>query len=319
MRFFALALILTASLSAQDDGAKVFASRCGACHGADGGGGERGPRILNDRGDLAKLVREGANAMPALELSPSEMTAVAEFVKDWISARKNDQPAQVFPKLNGPSRDWSTYHGQFSGNRDSPLKLINTGNIGSLAPRWIFNIPTQARHENTPIVVGGVMYVTAVNEVFALDARNGHQLWHYQQPRSKGLVGDAAGGINRGVAILENRLFLGTDNAHLIALDRFTGHLLWDSEMADSREHYGSTSAPLVVHDLVVMGASGGDEGARGFLNAYNPSTGERVWRFWTLPAAGEPLADTWRGSAIQHGCATTWFTGTYDAELDIL
>ena len=103
------------------------------------------------------------------------------------------------------------------------------------------------------------------------------------------------------------------DNAHLFALHRFTGQLLWDVEMADSHQNYGSTSAPLVVNDLVIAGVSGGDEGVRGFLDAYKASTGERVWRFWTIPAPGEPGSETWSGRAMEHGCGATWLTGTYD------
>ena len=113
--------------------------------------------------------------------------------------------------------------------------------------------------------------------------------------------------------------FMVTDNAHLLALNRITGALLWDTEMADSRQNYGATSAPLIAGGLVISGISGGDEGVRGFLAAYRLTTGERVWRFWTVPAAGEPLAATWQGRALEHGCATTWLTGTYDPELDLL
>ncbi|HVX67189.1 MAG TPA: PQQ-binding-like beta-propeller repeat protein, partial [Bryobacteraceae bacterium] len=125
--------------------------------------------------------------------------------------------------------------------------------------------------------------------------------------------GDAAGAINRGVAVLGDRLFMVTDNAHLLALHRANGGLIWDVEMADSHQHYGATSAPLVVGDLVFSGTSGGDEGARGFLAAYTAATGERVWQFWTMPKPGEPLASTWVGRAIEHGCGTAWLTGTYD------
>jgi alcohol dehydrogenase (cytochrome c) len=167
--------------------------------------------------------------------------------------------------------------------------------------------------------VDGVMYVTTANRAYALDARSGRQIWRYQRPLTKGLVGDAAGGINRGVAVLGDKVFMVTDHAHLIALHRLTGKLLWDVEMADYREHYGATSAPLVVKDLVISGISGGDEGVRGFLAAYKASTGERVWRFWTIPAPGEPLSETWIGNALPHGCAATWLTGTYDAQANLL
>ena len=227
---------------------------------------------------------------------------------------------------------WPTYHGNESGNRFSPLDQINTKTVGALAPKWIFPIGAPKGEgppkrgvgrwvglEVTPVVVDGVMYVTSVNEAFALDARTGRQIWHYSRPRTQGLAGDAASGLNRGVAVLDDRVFMVSDNAHLFALHRLTGQLLWDAEMADSRQNYGATSAPLVVNDLVISGTSGGDEGIRGVLNAYRASTGEHVWRFWTIPARGEPGSETWQGDALEHGCAATWLTGTYDPESGLL
>ena len=191
--------------------------------------------------------------------------------------------------------------------------------MARLAPKWMFPIPNGRRLEVTPLVVDGVMYVTAANQALALDPRTGRQIWHYARPLTKGVIGDAAGGINRGVALLGDRVFMVTDHAHLIALHRATGRLLWDVEVADYRQHYGTTSAPLVVKDLVITGTSGGDEGARGLISAHRASTGERVWRFWTMPAPGEPLSETWVGRAIEHGCAAPWLTGTYDAQADLL
>jgi alcohol dehydrogenase (cytochrome c) len=215
---------------------------------------------------------------------------------------------------------WPTYHGNVSGNRFSPLNQIDTSNVARLAPNWMFAIPGAPRAlEMTPVVVDGVMYVTSVNEAYALDARNGREIWHYSRPRTQGLAGDAASGINRGVAALGDRVFMVTDHAHLIALHRLTGQLLWDVEMADYRQNYGATSAPLVVDDLVISGVSGGDEGIRGFVDAYKASTGEHAWRFWTVPARGEPGSETWVGRAIEHGCAATWLTGTYDPQAKLL
>jgi alcohol dehydrogenase (cytochrome c) len=226
--------------------------------------------------------------------------------------------ADIAQPRNG---EWPTYHGHLSGNRHSPLAEINTSNVAQLVARWMFAIaPGSDRAlQVTPLVVGETMYVTAVNEAVALDARTGRQIWRYNRPRTKGVIGDAGSGINRGAAVLGDRLFMVTDHAHVIALDRLTGKLLWDTEMADFREHYGSTSAPLVVNDLVVAGVSGGDEGIRGFLDAYNAATGERVWRFWTIPARGEPRSETWIGKALEHGCGATWLTGTYDPEARLL
>ena len=163
------------------------------------------------------------------------------------------------------------------------------------------------------------MYVTTANECHALDAGNGRRIWDYRRPRTKGLAGDAASGINRGVAVAGDRVFMVTDNAHILALDRFTGALLWDTEMADWRQNYGATSAPLAVGGLVISGTSGGDEGVRGFLAAFDQATGKEAWRFWTVPKRGEPGSETWQGTDIDHPCATAWLTGTYDAELDTL
>ena len=206
-----------------------------------------------------------------------------------------------------------------SGNRYSTLDSINTSNVAGLAPRWMFPVGSAKRLEGTPVVVDGIMYVTTANQAYALDARTGHQVWQYARPLTKGVIGDAAGGINRGVALLGDRLFMVTDNAHLISLNRITGALIWDVEMADYHEHYGATSAPLVVKDLVISGTSGGDEGARGFIDAYRADTGERAWRVWTMPKPGDPLASTWVGRAIEHGCAAAWLTGSYDPEPDLV
>ena len=183
----------------------------------------------------------------------------------------------------------------------------------------MFKLPNAGRLQGTPVVADGVMYVTDANECAALDAGNGRQIWRYQRPRSTGLAGDAASGINRGVALGGDKVFMVTDNAHLIALDRATGLLLWDVEMADWRQNHGATSAPLAVGNLVISGTGGGDNGAQGFVAAFDQATGKEVWRFSTLPKPGEPAWDTWKGKSIEHGGANTWFTGTYDPETGTL
>ena len=219
-----------------------------------------------------------------------------------------------------PAVDWPSYHGSDSGNRHSPLDQVHRGNVGSLAAEWFFPIPDVPMLEGTPVVIAGVMYVTAVNQVYALDAATGREIWRYAQPRTEGLVGDPAIGLNRGVAVRGDLVFTVTDHAHVIALDRFTGTLAWDTEMDDYREHYGAVAAPLVVGDLVVAGISAGDTGLRGFLDAYHADTGERAWRFWTIPAPGEPGSETWGDpEVLRRGCGATWLTGSHDAELDLL
>lgn len=215
--------------------------------------------------------------------------------------------------------DWPSYNGQMSGSRYSTLAQITKTNVHRMVPKWIFGLPNTPPLQVTPVVVDGVMYVTSANQCYALDAGSGRQMWHYQRPRTKGLIGNAAGGVNRGIGVAGDRVFMVTDHAHLIALNRSTGALLWETEMADWRQNYNATGAPLPIGNLVVTGTSGGDEGVRGFLAAFDQATGKEVWRFWTVPRAGEPGSETWQGKGIEHPGAATWLTGTYDPELDTL
>lgn len=308
--------------------------------------------------DLAALIRNGlpAQGMPAFKVADAEMKELLTYLRTLRPRGRGPQQIQAKTTdgrtINGVVRnntgrdtqvlssegkvhllrkqgdlyrevtsqvDWPGYHGDPKGNRYSTMTQINTTNVSSLAPVWMFSLQNTSRLQVTPVVVGGIMYVTSANECYALDAGTGRQIWHYRRPRTQALVGNAAGGINRGVAVSGDRVFMVTDHAHLIALDRFKGTLLWDTEMADWKQNYNATSAPLVVGNLVVAGTSGGDEGVRGFLAAYDAVSGKEVWRFWTVPARGEPGSETWIGKDIDHGCAVTWLTGTYDAELDTL
>jgi alcohol dehydrogenase (cytochrome c) len=215
--------------------------------------------------------------------------------------------------------DWPTYHGDPGGNRYSKLTQIDSGNVAHLAPKWIFPLPNAAQVENTPLVVEGLMYVSNANECWALDAGSGRQVWHYQRARTKGITGNAAAGFNRGVARAGDRIFMLSDNAHLMALNRFNGELLWETEMADWHQNYNGTSAPLVVGNLVISGTAGGDEGVRGFVAAFDQATGKEAWRFWTVPKAGEPGSETWTAKALDHPSGATWMTGSYDPQLDLV
>jgi PQQ-dependent dehydrogenase (methanol/ethanol family) len=290
-----------------------------------------GKLYLLSKDQVADVAHEKGSLMPKAQATPEQMknllaylTRLTGEMDKAVPLPPSDmQPGVTFEQVVHPKEgEWPTYNGNVSGNRFSLLQQINTKNVTQLAPKWMFTLPgTRRALENTPVVADGIMYVTGSNECFALDARTGRQIWHYERPRTKDLVptGDAASGINRGVAILGDRVFMVTDNARLIALQRYTGQLLWDIEMADYKQNYGATQAPLVVGDFVISGISGGDEGVRGFLSAYKASTGERVWRFWTTPLAGEPGSETWVGTSLQHPGASTWMTGTYDPEAKIL
>jgi alcohol dehydrogenase (cytochrome c) len=215
-----------------------------------------------------------------------------------------------------PKQDWTSYDGNYTGNRYSTLDQIDANNVQRLTPAWVFPVPGAPRLEVTPVVVDGVMYITGPNEAYALDAIAGRQIWSFRTARTPGLLSEASGGANRGVAVSGNRLFMITDNAHLLALDRGTGRKLWDVTMADAKEGYSATGAPLAIGDLVLSGVAGGEEGARGFVDAYAASTGKRVWRFYSIPARGEKGSETWIGNALEHGCGATWLTGSYDPNL---
>ncbi len=215
--------------------------------------------------------------------------------------------------------NWTSYNGDYTGRRYSSLREINAANVAQLRAVWVFHPGNTQRLEATPVVVNGVMYVTAANDAFALDARTGRVLWHHQRPESPGLLDDAAAHKNRGVAVWKNFVYMETDDAHLLCLDARSGGLRWDIQYADKTKHYGATSAPLVVKDEIIVGTSGGDSGVRGFLAAYDATTGELKWRFWTIPAPAEFGSSSWPGDSYLHGGATTWMPGTYDPELNTL
>src|SRR5437899_185254 len=218
-----------------------------------------------------------------------------------------------------PGSNWTSYNGDYSGRRYSSLYEINLNNVAQLRPAWIFHPGNSERLEATPVVIRGIMYVTAANDVYALDARTGRALWHYQRPVSSGLLDDAAAHKNRGVAVWKDFVYTETDDAHLLCLDARSGSLRWDVAYADKTKHYGATSAPLMVKGMVIVGTSGGDSGVRGFLAAYDAITGNLKWHLWTIPGPGELGSSSWPGDSYLHAGGTTWMPGTYDPELNTL
>lgn len=215
--------------------------------------------------------------------------------------------------------NWVSYNGDYTGRRYSGLTEITPANVVHLAVQWVFHPHEVSPLEVTPVVVAGVMFVTSANDAYALDAVTGKVLWHHARAVSQGLVDDAAVHHNRGVAVLGARVFMETDNAHLLCLDARSGSLVWDVAYAAGNKNYGATSAPLVVKNNVIVGTSGGDDGVRGFLAAFDADTGKEKWRFWTIPGPGERGNESWPGDTYLHGGGTTWMPGTYDPALNTL
>ena len=295
---------------------------------------------------IARVTEESSSLMQAVKANADELQNLVAFLAGLTGVKPGAiaaaAPASAAPGdidfariLNPKPRDWLTFNGSVSGNRHSPLDQINASNVNNLAVQWTFSIPLWAQFfpdtpyyrenmryyglETVPLVADGIMYVTGPNQVFALDAATGQQIWHYSRPRTAGLVSDPSLGTNRGVAILGGNVFMVTDNAHLIAINRITGRLVWEQVIWDEPQKYGGTVSPLVVKDMVIAGVAGGDWGIRGFVAAYKAATGERVWRHWTVPAEGEPGIETWQGNGYKLGGGSTWLTGSYDPSTDTL
>lgn len=243
--------------------------------------------------------------------------AVAQAGNKPVSAKIDVQTADL---LTAPvAADWISYNGDYTGKRYSALTQITPANVGQLRAAWVFHSRDGNLFEVTPVVVNGVMFITASNDAYALDAQTGKPLWHYSRAVSDGLIDDASGHITRGVAVFGTRVYMETDNAHLLCLDARSGHLLWDVAYAGKNRNYGATSAPLLVKGKVLVGTSGGDDGVRGFVAAFDAITGKLAWRFWTIPAPGEHGSTSWPGDSYLHGGGTTWLPGTFDPELNTL
>jgi alcohol dehydrogenase (cytochrome c) len=215
---------------------------------------------------------------------------------------------------------WLTYSGNYSAYRFSPLTELTPANVSRLRPRWVYQSSRPGTMEVSPIVADGVMYVTDPETgVAALDLRTGRSLWTWQRALPKDLRTLGFGRVNRGVAILGDTVYVGTLDAHLVALDAHSGVVRWDSEVADYHLGHCITVAPLAIDGKVITGISGGEAGIRGFIDAYDAKTGKRLWRFWTIPAPGEPGHETWHGDDWKTGGGSTWVTGSYDPALNLV
>jgi len=215
-------------------------------------------------------------------------------------------------------RNWLTYGGDYTSRRYSLLDKVTPANVTQLESKWVLQNQVFGAWQSTPLVVDGIMYVTQrPNDVLALDAKTGRVFWVYRYTPSP----DArvcCGSNNRGVAILGDTLFMGTLDAHLVAIDAKNGRQLWNTTLADVKLAYSITLAPLVVKDKVIVGVGGGEFGIRGFIAAFDAKTGKEAWRFYTIPGPGEKGHESWQGDAWKNGGGSIWVTGSYDPELNL-
>jgi alcohol dehydrogenase (cytochrome c) len=223
-------------------------------------------------------------------------------------------PYERIVKSGQEPGNWLTYSGNYSGHRYSALDQVTPANVANLHVKWAYQF-RDPRTEVSPIVVDNVMYVTASDRAAALDARTGRELWRWSRPLPKDFQSIGFGHVNRGPAILDGQLFVATLDCYLVALDIKSGKERWSVKVEDYKPGYSMTLAPLAIRGKVLVGVSGGEAGIRGFVDAYDAKTGNRAWRFWTIPGPGEAHHESWPGDSWKTGGGSTWVTGSYDPE----
>jgi alcohol dehydrogenase (cytochrome c) len=328
-------------VSAEDEarGKELFRANCAACHGNDGNGGHA-PSLAKANfsvgsSDLAlyKVLRDGipGTAMASLDLTVEERWQIIAFLRTLSEEATASTDASIrLPTVDVRQEDlssarnrtdqWLTYSGALDGWRHSPLDEITPSNVSRLQLLWAHQFGAEDGNiQATPIVADKTIFITEPpNNVVALDAETGREIWKYVRRLPEELP-VCCGRVNRGLAVLGNKLFLGTLDAKLVALDARTGEVQWEVEVADPSEGFSITGAPLIANDAVIVGVSGGEFAIRGFLPAYDAKTGEERWRFHTIPGPGEFGHDTWENDAWKTGGGPTWITGSFDPDLNLV
>jgi alcohol dehydrogenase (cytochrome c) len=226
---------------------------------------------------------------------------------------------EILEGLPADGSKWLTFGGNYANHRHSPLTQITPANVNRLVPKWTFQTGVIGNFETTSLIRDNVLYVTGpLNVAWAIDARTGRQIWRYRRELPENLTA-CCGLVNRGFAMLGDKLFMTTLDAHLLALDMRTGAVVWDAVLEEYKHGYAATIAPIIAKDKVIVGVAGGEFGIRGFIDAYDANTGKRAWRFYTIPGPGEPGHDTWAGDSWKTGGASVWVTGAYDPEQNLL
>jgi alcohol dehydrogenase (cytochrome c) len=228
---------------------------------------------------------------------------------------KNYQPVTAERLKNPEPSNWLSIRGNYDGWGYSPLDQITPANVKNLRPAWVFATGEPRVHEAAPLVNNGVMFVsTPQNQVIAIDVKSGNVLWRYRRTRPAGAV--ILHDTSRGVALYGDKVYFAAGEAVLVAIDAKTGKEVWATPFADNKSGYYSTLAPLIAGGKVMVGASGGETGIRGFVAAFDPDSGKEQWRTYTIPEPGQPGSDTWPkgGDQWMHGGGPVWVTGNYDS-----
>ncbi|MGD8830640.1 MAG: PQQ-dependent dehydrogenase, methanol/ethanol family [Pseudomonadales bacterium] len=281
---------------------------------------------------LLTLAACGEQTAPTAAAPPVEQTTeegggeigLPELPTQWINTRPIGDgrgpvtDADLEIGTDDASR-WLLYGGDYANHRFSPVKTLNPETAPDLQVAWAFPTGTLGQFEVSPVVYDGIMYVSSsYNRLFALDARTGELYWRYDRVLPEDLR-LCCGPMNRGVGIHGDTVLMATLDAHLMAFNRLSGEILWDVEVADYEKGFSTTSAPFVLKNMAIIGVAGGEYGVRGFFDAYDIDTGKRLWRHYTVPAAGEPGSETWEGTSYETGGSPAWTSGAYDPETDTL
>jgi alcohol dehydrogenase (cytochrome c) len=290
-----------------------------------------GERHMLAKSELTELRAEPGTLMPgdySTRLTAGEVQDLVAYLKTLTGRDLGKTAGAAIPggltyerirNAAAEPQNWLTYWGNYGGAHYSALRQIDRGNVKQLQTKWAAQLPGDSLLQSTPLVVDGVMYTAGPpGQVFAFDARTGVQIWKYTRQR-KAVNPYESNPFNRGVAVLGNRVFVGTLDAALVALDARTGLPLWETQVADTMLGYSLTMSPLAVKDKIVVGVAGGEHGIRGFLDAYDAATGKRVWRFNTVAGPGEYGSETWKGDSWKMGGSGTWLTGSFDPELNLI
>ena len=239
----------------------------------------------------------------------------------WALPSFAQVPYQRLLNSNAEPQNWLMYGGNYASQRFSGLKEITPQNAKDLRVAWVYQMRGGGVMESSPLIVDGVMYVTEPpSNVTALDARTGKPLWHYVPHVPRDFVPVGLFPTNRGVAILGDKLYLATIDDHLIALDAKSGVVRWNSLVANKDDGYAITQAPLAINGKIVVGVGGGEAGAHGFLSCFDANDGKLLWQTYTVPrSASDPGANTWADGSWSNGGGTTWNTGSYDPDLNLI